>query len=154
MLFDEKEDIEYLLYHLIDKPAQKKREEYYREHGYPSDWFLPIKPKTDPEIIEKLRQALCNITIPYPILEINGSDAIVEYPDDEKDTFILPKAMRSASTSLYRLKSLKKATIPTKKLKSLIDEHMHNERFTETENGCRFTVGVPLLEVLKHATFH
>jgi len=153
-MFDAREDIEYLLYHLIDKPAKKKREDHYREHGYPSDWFLPIKKKTDPEIIEKLRQALCNIAIPYTILETDGSTAIVEYPGDEKDTFILPKAMRSASTSSHILKSLKTATLPTKKLKSLIDEHAHNERFTETKTGCRFTVAVPLLEVLRHATFH
>ncbi|MBN9485538.1 MAG: hypothetical protein BGO70_03710 [Bacteroidetes bacterium 43-93] len=148
----EQEDIEYFLYLLIDKPAQKKRDEFHKENGYIWDLSYPVKKTTDPTILANLKQALSNIALEYPLLEFKGSDVIVGYPGEEKESLLFPKSLPSASVATGKTWSLKSASIPTKKLKSLINDHLHEARSTETAEGMKFTVPIPLLEILEHTT--
>lgn len=141
------ENIEMLLYNLIDKPKSEKQVEFHKLNGYPSDILDTHKAVSDAEIIARLKKALENMSIIVPIMEMRNNETIVDFNDS--DIFLYEHKLRNASRPLKRLRGMISASLPLSKLHSLTERYTYRSRLMETKTGSLFVVFIPITEILE-----
>ncbi len=143
----ESEDIQHLLYHLIDKPRLKAQEEFYKENGYPADCLGVPKPTTDPELLNRLKLALKNMSLAVPVLEIRNDETIASF--DGNSACLYEHKLKAASKPSRRLRSMISASVPTREFHSLLEYYAYRSHLFETKTKNVFIVFIPLTEILK-----
>ncbi|HEY1009284.1 MAG TPA: hypothetical protein VGE58_04180 [Daejeonella sp.] len=144
----ETEDIENLLYYLIDKPKAEKQEEFYKLNGYPADSLDVNKPKTDPELISRLKTALENMSLAVPVFEMRSDEVIVDI--DADNSFLFEHKLKSTFRASRRLRSIISASIPARKMHSLLEHYAYSSRLIETKTGDVLVIFIPIAGVLNY----
>ncbi len=141
------ENIEMLLYNLIDKPKSGKQVEFYKLNGYPSDILDIYKDISDAEIIARLKKALENMSVIVPIMEMRNNETIVGFKGS--CFFLYEHKLRNASRPLKRLRGLISASLPLSKLHSLTERYAYRSRLIDTKTGSVFVVFIPITDILE-----
>lgn len=141
------QDIEMLLYNLIDRPKSEKQVEFYKLNGYPSDILDTYKDVSDAEIIARLKKSLENMSVIVPIMEMRNSEIIVDFNGSHISLY--EHKLRNASRPLKRLSGLISASLPLSKLRSLTERYAYRNCIIDTKTGSVFMVFIPITEILE-----
>lgn len=146
----ENNDIQYLLYKLIDEPKAKEEKDYNKYNSHPDDYLGKNKTQTETELVLQLKQTLDKLCVIIPILESVDDGRLIVL--DESQVYLQKQGTKQAEPASHKLRGMVKASVPSRKLHSLIKDNTSTAGIVDTKRGSIFYVSVPyndFISVLK-----